>query len=728
MTSLQSTESLPESEQRKKQLFNQIRNECSRTIGDGDADNLKSSAPSSTVGNNQPGGNATGANGLHVLSQEAFDEVVQENIEDLEMDPEEALADAIEQFEAQSDRVDLSHVVKQVGGLKAPKYSMILEALENLEGLETIDEVKGHDGGANDGITEEDSAQLALQLTKLKTLLQSIRTGSPVTPPSQKKTEDTEDTQAEGNGEEEDTLDDLAERRLFARGNNAITTVLEQVRILRDDHPYDDESSVNDETVKTIKSLLLQNYLTSYAILRELFAPRMVPQNTNSKKLVAGPSLGRLTPDGLKLLMNSLADLIQSFCNGVTVVPLSSENNNENNLEIFTSTVEQGILLLVALGRRNELTKRDMFVNGAQTKILVPSLQYCSTIVSSATSGTDASSLTALKSKSKLLSASMRLLRLFLTDDDYVHVGGAESAQIYQRAQQLVGLNRMRTGFSKENGSIFPSMHKCLTNHLKTGSTTNSEETTKGASDANIRAREECTHILSALRLLLVNDDICKAATFAGLLNTIQLLWTNFREVTSKSGAAGGAGPLCGAICRICYKLSNNDDNKRTLFEKNMHSIPLLCLDRYEEWSKSERLKMASSSTTTSSSSEYSTLVGALQMLANMALRQTNTSAAFVTKGEIFVRLSLLLTKLYSINLEKTILATPRSQATIPKNVIAVVHWSSIVLKNIFNRNPQFISSAKDAGVDSILEKIIQKVGWKGTDAMKEALKKMKDQ
>ena len=48
---------------------------------------------------------AAAANKKRIVSQAAFDEVVNENIEDFEMEPEEALADAIEQFEKQG--VDL---------------------------------------------------------------------------------------------------------------------------------------------------------------------------------------------------------------------------------------------------------------------------------------------------------------------------------------------------------------------------------------------------------------------------------------------------------------------------------------------------------------------------------------------------------------------------------------------------------------------------------------------
>lgn len=38
---------------------------------------------------------------VRVISQETFDEVVKENIEEFDMTPEEAVKDAVRQFEAQ---------------------------------------------------------------------------------------------------------------------------------------------------------------------------------------------------------------------------------------------------------------------------------------------------------------------------------------------------------------------------------------------------------------------------------------------------------------------------------------------------------------------------------------------------------------------------------------------------------------------------------------------------
>ena len=71
---------------------------------------------------------AAAANKKRIVSQAAFDEVVNENIEDFEMEPEEALADAIEQFEKQG--VDLSAVVRKVGGASSAPVASSLEKLK----------------------------------------------------------------------------------------------------------------------------------------------------------------------------------------------------------------------------------------------------------------------------------------------------------------------------------------------------------------------------------------------------------------------------------------------------------------------------------------------------------------------------------------------------------------------------------------------------------------------
>jgi len=48
------------------------------------------------------------------ISQETFDEAVKENMEDLDMEPEEALQDAIDQFASQG--INLSNIVKRIAG------------------------------------------------------------------------------------------------------------------------------------------------------------------------------------------------------------------------------------------------------------------------------------------------------------------------------------------------------------------------------------------------------------------------------------------------------------------------------------------------------------------------------------------------------------------------------------------------------------------------------------
>ncbi|XP_077894027.1 armadillo repeat-containing protein 6 isoform X2 [Ictidomys tridecemlineatus] len=69
------------------------------------------------------------------ITQETFDAAVQENIEEFEMGPEEAVKEAMEQFESQG--VDLSNIVKSVpkvsaGGPQEPTHD-ILQALGDLQ-------------------------------------------------------------------------------------------------------------------------------------------------------------------------------------------------------------------------------------------------------------------------------------------------------------------------------------------------------------------------------------------------------------------------------------------------------------------------------------------------------------------------------------------------------------------------------------------------------------------
>jgi len=67
------------------------------------------------------------------ISQETFDAAVQENIEDLDMNPEEALADAIEQFESQG--VKLDNIVQRVPGASGEDDPPVLCHVRTMEGL-----------------------------------------------------------------------------------------------------------------------------------------------------------------------------------------------------------------------------------------------------------------------------------------------------------------------------------------------------------------------------------------------------------------------------------------------------------------------------------------------------------------------------------------------------------------------------------------------------------------
>merc|ERR1719230_1177162 len=83
------------------------------------------------------------------ISQETFDAAVQENIDEFDMEPEEALADAISQFETQG--VNLSNIVKRVPGAEPDNDPAAVVALRSLkEALEA----------AADGDGEEEALEL----------------------------------------------------------------------------------------------------------------------------------------------------------------------------------------------------------------------------------------------------------------------------------------------------------------------------------------------------------------------------------------------------------------------------------------------------------------------------------------------------------------------------------------------------------------------------------------
>lgn len=93
--------------------------------------------------------NSSEANGqsLKMISQETFDSAVQENIEDFEMEPEEALKDAIEQFHSQG--VNLSNIIKVLDTQRAEmpipstlgkikRAETVLTCVEAMKELETL--------------------------------------------------------------------------------------------------------------------------------------------------------------------------------------------------------------------------------------------------------------------------------------------------------------------------------------------------------------------------------------------------------------------------------------------------------------------------------------------------------------------------------------------------------------------------------------------------------------
>jgi len=83
------------------------------------------------------------------ISQETFDEAVKENVEDLDMPPDEALADAIQQFESQG--VNLSNIVKRLPGASADDDPA---AVVGLRALKAALEASADDG-------EEEELELA---------------------------------------------------------------------------------------------------------------------------------------------------------------------------------------------------------------------------------------------------------------------------------------------------------------------------------------------------------------------------------------------------------------------------------------------------------------------------------------------------------------------------------------------------------------------------------------
>ena len=73
------------------------------------------------------------------ISQETFDDVVRENVEDFEMEKEEALAEAINQFKSQG--VDLSNV-DLTGGAGREEMQEAMKALKQMATDNVVYDVK----------------------------------------------------------------------------------------------------------------------------------------------------------------------------------------------------------------------------------------------------------------------------------------------------------------------------------------------------------------------------------------------------------------------------------------------------------------------------------------------------------------------------------------------------------------------------------------------------------
>lgn len=92
------------------------------------------------------------------ISQEAFDEVVRENMEDLGMDPAEALQDAIDTLTLQG--VDLSGIITCVPGETSVKDNPVLQSLEGLK----------HFSSDSKSLDDRELSELAALLDKLTDL------------------------------------------------------------------------------------------------------------------------------------------------------------------------------------------------------------------------------------------------------------------------------------------------------------------------------------------------------------------------------------------------------------------------------------------------------------------------------------------------------------------------------------------------------------------------------
>merc|ERR1719230_336960 len=85
------------------------------------------------------------------ISQETFDAAVQENIDEFDMEPEEALADAISQFDSQ--HVNLDNIIKRVPGASAEDDPPAIQAVRALQ--DAINEASECDDAEDETLEEK---------------------------------------------------------------------------------------------------------------------------------------------------------------------------------------------------------------------------------------------------------------------------------------------------------------------------------------------------------------------------------------------------------------------------------------------------------------------------------------------------------------------------------------------------------------------------------------------
>ncbi|VVB10449.1 unnamed protein product [Arabis nemorensis] len=105
---------------------------------------------------------------VRAISQEAFDDLVRENVEDLEMEPSEALEDALYTLKLQG--VDLSGIITCVPGEGSVKDNPVIACLDRLKELDCV---------SKDGvIRDEDLDELSSLFDKLNDLCSSQVSGN----------------------------------------------------------------------------------------------------------------------------------------------------------------------------------------------------------------------------------------------------------------------------------------------------------------------------------------------------------------------------------------------------------------------------------------------------------------------------------------------------------------------------------------------------------------------